>query len=162
VKDLLDKLTSYNLFNYLLPGTIFVACAERVTRWRFDQDNVVVELFVYYFIGLVISRFGSLLLEPILRRSGLIKFSDYKDFIKACSVDSKIEVLSEQNNMFRTLAATFASLLVFKLIDLFAQWLGLSDRSGHLLAFAGLFVLFVSAYRKQTAFVRSRVEANTK
>lgn len=162
MKDLLDKLSSYNLFNYLLPGTVFVACAERITRWRFDQDNVAVDLFVYYFIGLVISRFGSLLLEPTLKMSGFIKFAPYKDFIKACSVDPKIEVLSEQNNMFRTLAATFASLLVFKAMDLWAVWIGLGDRSGHLLTFVGLFLLFVLAYRKQTAFVRSRVEAHTK
>src|SRR5947209_8137066 len=60
MKELLDKLSSYNLFNYLLPGTMFVAGAQRISDHKFKQDSIVVELFLYYFIGLVISRIGSL------------------------------------------------------------------------------------------------------
>ena len=29
MKDLLDKLSSYNIFNYLLPGVVFVAISHR-------------------------------------------------------------------------------------------------------------------------------------
>lgn len=31
MKDLLDKLSSYNIFNYLLPGIIFTALVEMLT-----------------------------------------------------------------------------------------------------------------------------------
>jgi hypothetical protein len=51
MKELLDKLSSYNLFNYLLPGTVFVAAARRISAHAFKDENIVVELFLYYFIG---------------------------------------------------------------------------------------------------------------
>ena len=117
MKDLLEKLSSYNLFNYLLPGTIFVAAAEILTDYRFTRTNIVVELFVYYFIGLVISRLGSLVVEPLMKSSGFASFAPYKAFVKACAADSKIELLSEQNNMFRTLCALFLALPLFKAGD---------------------------------------------
>src|SRR5581483_4518955 len=98
MKDLLDKLSSYNLFNYLLPGTLFVAVAQRISDLEFEQDNIVIELFVYYFVGLVISRIGSLIVEPIMKATKFVTFAPYKDFVRACTQDSQIEVLSEQNN----------------------------------------------------------------
>ena len=67
MKEILDKLSSYNLFNYLLPGVIFVVIANKVTHYDFIQDDIVIGAFLYYFIGMVISRFGSLAIEPILK-----------------------------------------------------------------------------------------------
>lgn len=69
MKEILDKLTSYNLFNYLLPGVVFAVLASKVTRFTLIQQDLVAGAFLYYFIGLVISRFGSLILEPILKNN---------------------------------------------------------------------------------------------
>src|SRR5690242_15561755 len=113
MKDLLDKLSSYNLFNYLLPGTIFVAGAERVTNYRFRSDSIVIDLFAYYFIGLVISRLASLVVAPLLEKIEFVKFAPYPDYISASDKDAKIDVLSEQNNTYRTLAALFLALPLF-------------------------------------------------
>ena len=77
MKELLDKLsTSYNLFNYLLPGTIFVAAAQRISAHTFKDENIVVELFLYYFIGMVISRVESLAIEPALKKLKFIEFAE--------------------------------------------------------------------------------------
>lgn len=159
MKELLDKLSSYNLFNYLLPGTIFVASAERMTAHRFSQSNIVVELFVYYFVGLVISRFGSLAVSPLFQWIRFTQFAPYKDFINACTHDAKIELLSEQNNVYRTLCALFVALPVFKALDVLALKYRVGGRTALLVIFVGLSVLFAFAYRKQTSFVRKRVEA---
>jgi hypothetical protein len=156
MKELLDKLSSYNLFNYLLPGTVFVAAARRISAHTFKDENVVVELFLYYFIGMVISRFGSLTIEPALKNVKFIKFAPYKDFIRASAKDAKIEVLSEQNNTYRTLCAVFLSLGLLKLYDVAVVW---KPRTSRTAVIVGLFVLFVFAYRKQTDYVRKRVEA---
>jgi hypothetical protein len=159
MKELLDKLTSYHLFNYLLPGTVFVAAARRLTAHRFDADNIVVELFLYYFIGLVISRIGSLTVGPVLKAIGFLKFAPYPDFIRASAKDPKIEVLSEQNNTYRTLCAVFVALGVLKVYDVVAA---ARPRTAHGVVLVVLFVLFAFAYRKQTGFVRKRVEVATK
>ena len=94
-KEILDKLSSYNLFNYLLPGIIFVVVASNVTHYDFIQDDIVIGVFLYYFIGLVISRFGSLVIEPILKHFSFIQFADYKDFIAASKTISHMPSIAE-------------------------------------------------------------------
>jgi hypothetical protein len=158
MKELLDKLSSYNLFNYLLPGTVFVALAERVSAHRFGDNNIVVELFAYYFIGLVISRLGSLLLEPLLKKTGFVTFAPYKDFVRACAHDPKIDTLSEQNNMFRTLCALFLTLLALRLFDFIVWYFGISHSVTWPVVLVALFLVFAFAYRKQTNYVKQRVE----
>lgn len=107
MKELLDKLSSYNIFNYLLPGILFSVIASNTTELDLIQKDLFVGVFVYYFVGLVISRFGSLLVEPLLKKTNFLKFADYKEFIRASEKDKKIEVLSEANNMYRTFISTF-------------------------------------------------------
>ena len=67
MKEIIDKLSSYNIFNYLLPGVLFVAIAKNFTEYNLILDNDFIGAFFYYFIGMVISRFGSLIIE----RSGI-------------------------------------------------------------------------------------------
>jgi hypothetical protein len=158
VKELLDKLSSYNVFNYLLPGVIFAVLAEAFTSFHFIQKDIVLGVFFYYFVGLVVSRIGSLTVEPFLKRVGFVTFSDYSDFISAVKRDSKIELLSEANNMYRTFCALIASLMALKICEYFLvalpntkQWVGE-------LTIVALLVLFGLSYRKQTHYVVSRVQ----
>jgi hypothetical protein len=88
-----------------------------------------------------------------------VKFALDKDFVRACTHDSKIEVLSEQNNMYRTLCALFLGVGVLKLYDFMVQRWALPGKT---VVIAGLFVLFAFSYRKQTSYVRQRVEAAKK
>ena len=67
MKELLDKLSSYNIFNYLLPGILFSVLASKTTELNLIQIDIILGVFVYYFIGLIISRIGSLIIEPILK-----------------------------------------------------------------------------------------------
>lgn len=160
MKDLLNKLSSYNIFNYLLPGVVFAVLAEKVSRHSFVQQDIVIGVFLYYFIGLVISRLGSLAIEPILRKMSFLRFADYRDFIAAAKADKKLELLSEVNNTYRTLCALFASLLVLRLYDsIERQFPALNDWSSILLVIF-LLVIFLFAYRKQTSYIIKRIEAN--
>jgi len=68
MKDLLDKLSSYDIFNYLLPGVIFAVLAEKLTSFSFIKKDIILGVFLYYFIGLVISRIGSLFIEQFLKK----------------------------------------------------------------------------------------------
>lgn len=158
MKDLLDKLTSYNLFNYLLPGVIFAALVDKFTSFHAIQDNIIVGVFVYYFIGSVISRIGSLFIEPLLKRTKFVTFAPYADFVAAVKEDPKIEVLSEQNNMYRTFCAM---LLLFGMVAVFNKfgeecaWL---IEWGGYLVLAALFVLYLFSYRKQSNYITNRVQ----
>ena len=159
---ILEKISSYNIFNYLFPGTLFAVIAEALTTYRFIQDDIVVGLFFYYFIGLVISRIGSLLIEPALKKARFITFVEYPKFVEASKSDPKIDMLSEANNMYRTLCALFMLLLSVGLFDKYAPRLPWFVASGPYIAGAALFVMFLFSYRKQTAFIVKRVNSKAR
>ena len=105
MKAILEKLSAYNIFSYLLPGLLFVSLGERLTSFSLIQRSWIVGIVLYYFIGLVISRVGSLIVKPLLERIGFVKEAPYEDYVEASASDSRIGILSAQNNLFRTLCA---------------------------------------------------------
>ena len=159
MKDILEKLTSYNLFNYLLPGVIFAVIAEHMTGFSFKQQDIIIGAFVYYFIGLVISRVGSLVVEPTLKWVRFVRFAEYKDFVAAARSDTRLEALSEQNNSYRTLFSTFLLLLVLKLYDRLSTSLPVMTKHQNTILLATLSVMFLFAYRKQSSYITRRVTA---
>jgi hypothetical protein len=160
VKELLSKLSSYNLFNYLLPGVVFVVAANKFTRYSFIQQDIIIGLFLYYFIGLAISRFGSIVIEPILRGVSFLKFADYKDFVAASKNDQKIELLSEVNNTYRTLSSLLVLLLLLKGYEKIEDEFAFLKDYGGIIVLGLLLVMFLFAYRKQTLYVVKRIKAN--
>jgi hypothetical protein len=160
MKELLEKIAAYNLFNYLLPGIVFVILVNWITHYSFPLDNLVIGAFMCYFIGLVISRVGSLLIEPFLKKISFVKFAGYSDFISASKKDSKIEVLSEANNMYRTLTSMLLILPVLKLYEILSDKITLiKDYSSYILIIL-LIILFLFSYRKQSAYISKRINSN--
>lgn len=157
MNTLLDKISSYNLFNYLLPGVLFAALGERITDYKLIQSDIVVGLFVYYFIGLVISRIGSLVLAPLLSGIRFIQFAPYPDFVRASKADPIVPILSEQNNTYRTLSALILCLVALKLYEYVVCWLGMTATTSMTVFLGFLFVVFLLAHRKQTKFITDRI-----
>lgn len=159
MENIINKISSYNLFNYLLPGILFVVITKYFTQYSFIQNDVIIGAFVYYFIGLVISRIGSLVIEPMFKKIKFLKFTDYKDFVSASKIDSKIDILSEANNTYRTLCSLFLLLLLFRIYQLINdkfQWLNYYNPY---ILLGLLFIMFLFAYRKQTKYITKRIGA---
>lgn len=157
MKELLDKLSSYNIFNYLLPGVLFAAIADRFTSYSFITENLLVGFFVYYFLGLVISRIGSLFLEPFLKKIRFLKFAPYEEYVQSSKMDDKLEELSESNNMYRTLTATFFCLLGLFGLDAITKTYPLITGGIPVIICSVLVIIFVFSYRKQTKYIKDRI-----
>ena len=160
MKDLLEKLSSYNLFNHLFPGIIFAVILNGITPYSLLQENLIIGVFVYYFIGLIISRFGSLVIEPLLKKLSFLKFVDYKEFVSASKKDGKIEVLSEVNNMYRTLSSMFVLLILSKFYEWIEIQFSILKNWGSCILIVLLLFMFLFSYRKQTQYITKRIKAN--
>jgi len=159
MNDLLSKISSYNLFNYLLPGVLFVFILKNISGYSFIQENIIVGAFIYYFIGLIVSRFGSLVVEPLLKKISFLKFTDYKDFVVASKEDDVINTLSEANNMYRTFCSLFILLLLFKIYGIIAlkfPWLCVYNIYILLIL---LLIMFLLSYQKQTKYITKRIKS---
>jgi hypothetical protein len=162
MNELIEKISSYNLFNYLLPGILFVIITKAFFGYSFNQENIVISVFVYYFIGLVISRFGSLIIEPLLKKISFLKFADYKNYISASKADPKIEIFSEANNMYRTFCSMFILLLFFKLYNFIVLTFVSLQKWNSYIMIGLLLILFLWSYKKQTEYIRKRIESRVK
>lgn len=162
MKEVIDKISSYNLFNYLFPGIIFVILLREITNYDLIQENNFSGSFLYYFVGLVVSRFGSLIIGYLLQKLSFIKFADYSEYVIATDKDNKIELFSEVNNMYRTIISMLVLLLLAKGWQSINTYLEFSQITSLTLLIISLLILFIFSYRKQTDFVVKRVETRNK
>jgi hypothetical protein len=160
MKDILDKISSYNLFNYLLPGILFIYISKYFTDFDFVQADTLIGAFFYYFIGMIVSRFGSLFIEPILKKVGFLKFADYKKYVSASKSDPKIELFSEINNTYRSLISVMVLLGILKLFNYLKIVWSISNDTSILIAITLVLIMFLFSYRKQTNYITKRISAN--
>lgn len=161
MKDLIDKISSYNLFNYLLPGIVFVIFSKEVIGYNFVLENNLLGVFLYYFIGMVVSRFGSVIIEPLLKYTSFIKFREYKSFVTASKEDSKFELLSEVNNTYRSISSTFILLVFLRIYKALDNRFIITNTVSLIVLTILILILFLFSYRKQTNYITKRIDAHT-
>lgn len=174
-RNILNKITSYDIFNNFFPGIIFCYLIEYITSLSLVADlDIWEKIFVYYFWGMVISRIGSLIIEKLLmfikvknketnEKENFLVFEPYERYSEAAENKPIIEKLSEINNTYRTFSTVFALAILFKLYDLLLleKCNKLSIQMNAVLSILILillFSLFIASYRKQTNYIRNRVE----
>jgi hypothetical protein len=160
VSDFLSKLSSYNLFNNLVPGVLFVWISGAIVGRDLVPRDVLVSLFVYYFVGMVIGRFGSLVMEPVLKRTKFLRYGNYGDFVRASKIDPKIETLLEVSNMYRCITAMLVLLLLVRPFVWLAAKVTFARIHWAELLCTVLLVTFAFSFRKQNDFINRRVAAN--
>jgi hypothetical protein len=156
MEKIFDKLSSYNLFNNLLPGLIFLIFIKYLFDLTFiNNENLLYILVTAYFAGLAFSRIGSIIVEPILKKVKFIELSDYKDFILATKNDTKIEILLEVANMFRAIVVVVAFVIGFTIYVNSVPYFWI-------ILCAEIFILaiFLFSYKKQVRYIFNRVKAN--
>jgi hypothetical protein len=163
MKYLINKISSYDLFVNLLPGVIFAVISEKVTTYSFLQKDIVIGFFVYYLIGLMLNSFGSVVLKPLLIGFEISEeYTEYCEFISACKMDTKIELLSEKNNMYLTLSSLFALLIILKFWEWSVSFHPVLKEYGTSLLLLFLMIVFVLSYKKQTNYIKKRIKESKK
>ncbi|MDG5856416.1 hypothetical protein [Clostridium beijerinckii] len=159
MEKFIDRLSSYNVLNNMLPGAVFCYLLNALMSINILQDGIVEKLFIYYFVGMIISRIGSIIVEPLCKNIKLVEFAPYKEFIKASLKDDKISILSETNNTYRTILSVFLVLLPIKLyLLIISKFTWLANYTAVIVIIL-LVILFGYSYRKQTDYVRKRVKS---
>jgi C4-dicarboxylate transporter len=162
MKEIFEKLSSYNIFNYLFPGVLFVVIAKHTTIYDFVQSDIILGFFSYYFIGLVISRVGSLFIEWFLKKIKFVKYCDHKDYATAEKQDEKVKLLQEINNMYRTLISMGLLLLLLKLYEFLSVKFQFCDTVTQIALLVFVLILFLLSFRKQTKYVVKQVSYKLK
>jgi hypothetical protein len=157
MSDFLGKISSYNIFNYLFPGSVFGVLGERAHVLDIGTRDILTRVIVYYFLGLCMSRVGSVVLEPFFKRSKFVEQASYASFLKASDKDSEMGVMVEVTNTYRTLTAGFLLLPLSLVMKAAADHFQLTENARYVTLSVSFLILFAFSYRRQVSFVRARV-----
>lgn len=156
----IEKLDSYELMTSLLPGTFFCISLRIFCGLEFPIENMVEEIVICYFVGLIINRVGSIIVKPCLLKVNVIKEVIYDEYVKAEKKDSKIKVLMETSNYYRSMLTSCLFLLIVKFVICHSINIGWFQKNWKDLLLLGIIVLFLLTYRKQMKFVCNRIKIN--
>lgn len=160
IQIIIDKLSQYNFLTNILPGTVLCLIIEYVVGYHIINDDIYLSYIMFYFAGIVNSRFGSLVVEPLLKKARIVKFEEYDRFVQAENKDPKITMLSQETNVYRSYLSVMCLtllLLGFNQISMRCQSL---QQYADILLVSLLFVLFLLSYIKQIGYVKKRICVN--
>lgn len=158
MEKIFDKLSSYNLINNLLPGAIFCYSLNIFLDIDIYRTNIIDNLFLYYFTGMVVSRIGSVIVEPICKKIKWVRYAEYTKYIDAVKKDEKILEFLETNNSFRTFMSLFTIVLIIKLYTFIDdKILFIKNNESEIVLFLFI-ILFALAYKKQTSYIKKRID----
>jgi hypothetical protein len=157
MEKILDKISSYNIFNFLFPGAIFSIISDHVGLTMAPSDKIIDRIIWYYFTGLVISRIGSVLIEPALKFIKFVQYSNYGEYLIASKADDRMEVMVEVSNTYRTLLAVFFTLLISIPVNYFADKMLVNIHIREIILITSISALFLLSFRKQSNYISQRV-----
>lgn len=158
MEKILDKISSYNILNNLLPGVVYCYLLDFLCEVVLINGGIIENTFVYYFIGMIISRIGSTIIEPFLKKIRFIAFAPYSLYVEAEKEDKKIAELSEGNNIYRTMMAMCVVILISLFVVLLCRKYT-SFRIAWKYVMIGIWIiLFGLSYKKQTRYIKKRIE----
>ena len=162
VKEFFEKLSTYDLFVNFIPGCVFVGYLQYYIGISVvpneGNGSTLMMVVTCYIVGFCISRIGALVVEPISRKTGWVKFAPYQLFLDAKRKDSEINQLSEVNNFYRSLVSLAGVVGISETIIRLDSIMSFANSNCVLILAAVFFVVFLLSYKSQTRYVVKRVE----
>ena len=149
IAKLLEKLSHYEIMNYLIPGSAFCFILKAMGYGILDY-GFVANVMICYIAGLVNSRVSSVIFEDLLKKWNFVEWRDHDLYFKAKKMRPYIGTMSESANMYRAfVAVAFNALVAYGFKYLMQVW-PFAKNNWLLFLLVALLVLFLFAYRKQT------------
>ena len=163
LQQLIDKLSQYSFLTNILPGAVLMITLKYFVGYDFIiDDNWFLTGVMFYFAGMVCNRFSSLLIKPLLEALHIVKPLPYKDYISGEKKDTKILTLNTDNNAYRAYIAVFCISLLAYLYKHLLSRINFFIYYQWPIVIVLLILLFVFSYRKQTKYIKDRIEANSR
>lgn len=157
LKLIAERLSQYHLLTNILPGTVLCIILQYIVGYNIILENYYQCAIVFYFVGLVNGRIGSLIVEPVLRKCHWLTFAPYKQYVRAEKLDNKLQTLNQDNNTYRSyVSVMFVSVMAYAYKHFLSIYSFIQNHE-QIFLIVLLFVIFALAYRKQTGYIHKRV-----
>lgn len=158
VKELLGKFTRYDWFTTLIPGVFCMAVGARLGILSFNSNSLLERFGMVFFLGLISSRIGASMIEPIFKIKRFKLWGKYEDYMTFRAKDEKgADMLVTNANWFRSLMGMVILLLAISSVNYVWGKVGWGAVSKRWVSLLGLLILFGDSYRRQLGFMLGRI-----
>ena len=162
--NFIKEITPYRILTNLVTWVLYYyICMTYISVdfWINEWDDILLLIFVSYFIWMIIWRIGSIILDPILHK--VYKIEEYKKYIKAEKNDKKIEILNTEKNIYRSSIALFICTILTNIFKEVTHNVDFCEINRWLyIVCILLIILFTLSYWKQNRFIKERINSNNK
>lgn len=148
LSKLSEAFSRYEILNNLIPGSALCFILSYMGYPILDY-SVGVCIVICYLVGLINSRFSSLVVEGICRNTKLVKWREYEQYNLAKKERPFLESLLESANMYRSFVSVFLIALVAYGIQKILPECAFLQRYNLWILLSLLLFLFLFSYRKQ-------------
>lgn len=152
-------ISSYNLINYFVPGVVFVYFIENLTTLKITSGDILVDIILYFVLGIAVNRFGSLFLKDyfrVLANKKVIR-NDYVDYVNAIKQDSELKLINEMTDLYKTFATILLLLPLIKLFEFTRMKYDFVNEISIPFTLALLLVLSIMAFNAQEYYSSKRI-----
>lgn len=153
LKSLSEKLSAYQLFNFIYPGAVFLGILHFHGKPLGILNEIWWFLLASYFLGMTISRFGSIVIEWLCLKLKWIAKYDVKRYSECMAKDSFTAVLLELTNIYRTICS-MGTLLLIGTIFKYQQ----NDKCCVIIIEVLFVVLFLISFIKQHHYLENKLK----
>ncbi len=158
---IIDKFPAYDIFNYCIPGVLFCAIFSYLLNIDYPKDNqlfyAIILICAAVFAGQAISRVGSIIIEPLSRKTKLLKWSS--NYYKAEKKDPELKTLLRNMNNYRTYVSLVLFLVPITLYSDINQIRNGFDYIFVLIVEILLILVFYIAYVKEAKAIFNRIKS---
>jgi len=158
MKELFGKFTRYDWFTTLLPGLFFVSLAEKFGAMNMEANSLLEKCGLIFFCGLVSSRIGASVVEPVFKIKRFKLWGEYGDYMSFREKDPKgADMLVTNSNWFRSLIGMVLLLGVSYFFNCFCLKFDIASVWKRCAILVCLLFLFGDSYRRQLVFIQGRI-----
>ena len=148
ISKMIERISRYEIINNLIPGTALCFILSHL-GYPILNYNAGISVVICYLVGLINSRFSSLIVEGICRKVNIVQWRKYELYIAAKAKRPFIETLQENANMYRAFVSVFFISLIAYVIQRIMPKCVFLQNNGIWILIVVLLVLFLFSYRKQ-------------
>lgn len=159
METILKTIDQYDIFNNFIPGATYIFLVNQLYGKELTE-GILDFLIASYIVGIIVSRFGSITIEWIIKdKLNFVEPPEKSEFIDAEIKDplKKITKLNMVATMYRSLLSAVIMVGLTGLWIVVRTHIPVTKTFENTVIIMALVILFALSYRKQTNYVRNRV-----
>ncbi len=158
MSDFVFLLSNFRVVSSLVPGAALCIFINDFLKVNILKDEVILNLFIFYTVGVVVGRVGSIIIEPLFESFGIIDKENYPDYIDAEIKNPKVSTIDEISRFYRSLTTLMMFIIVGIVIEYPMKMYPMTNVLVMHIVSVLMLILMIKSYSKQSKYTAKRIK----